>query len=253
MAHRRSSFCAATGRRPSALNWESGDFGTYALPLSLECDPFLYGTRQDIAATTLRNGVTGSPVATITATGIKGDAPTPAVVWTSTTAASMKVGMFGSTVKPQLVEAESGTMGANTATTSSSTFSNGSGALFTPVNSTAANRITNLTLPNTSPVPGSYKLMARVKKSVSGDTFKLFVNEADTTDTFTPAYSSTEFQVMELGFITLAGGSAGAAAPLQAPASYTISLNVQRSSGSGTLSIDWIGLMPADGDRGLGS
>lgn len=217
--------------------------------VDLLCEPFALGLREDIASANVANAATGTDLV-LAVTGIIGDVVAPAVVWTDSSLTLSTVALSNSLKAPVLLEAEVDTTTSATVSnvTADATYSNSAGKRWTPAASGSLYTVfVALTIPAGIPA-GNYKVYARVKKSVAGDTWIAQVqadSASSNADDFTLA-ASTEFQMVDMGYLNLSSvkpGHAAAELPLSA---QQLTFQVGRPSGSGTLDLDFLALVPAD-------
>lgn len=240
-----------TYRTPQgAVSWTKNFGDVWTLPVSLVCDAELTGNRVDLPAQTATNAATGTNDMVVTLAGIKGDFQTPAIVWTSTSDASMMARLSSSVRPPVLVEAETyASIGPqSTAITSTATYSNSGGVLLTPV-STSTNLVGTWTMPATLQ-PGTYQVLVRCKLSVaavgwSGYMWGITGLGSDTGATaFTPDGTTTAMQLVDMGTIQIPDRRVGSV-PV-APFLPTFNLTVTRAAtASGTLGVDYFAFIPA--------
>ncbi len=227
-----------------ALAWDDADLGVWTLPVSLAADAYLLGDRVDLASHTVANAVSGTDMVQ-SVSGVKGDAPTPAVIWTPDVDAAEQVLIVGSTTQPAVVEAESMTLAFGTSLVSADTTFSNSGGVVT----SAGGNTTQVSAPLPSNVTGgTYQLWLRLKKSSTSSVWSGSVSGitgfANDVLNF-PTLGTTEFQMVNMGTVEIPERQVGYADPL-APALPTFTFSSTRTSGTGTLSVDYFVFIPVD-------
>lgn len=236
----------------------------------LLAQPFAYGLPETLSSVT----VSGNPAAVSNpmywdVTGIKGDVPAATKIVDTT------AGLFGEQVAlamrrrgtpsaaPFLVQAEAMTQGTNTTTQPNDANFSGAGNNYsrctfgTP---TMTDRLSTSLPPSDSvDARGQYRVYARVRKSVAGDTIRIALQAGpsgtgSTNNTLTtvtlPAVST--LRMIDLGLLQIpfgadpvTDGPSGTELPVYTGA-VLVDLQAARDSGSGNLDLDFLLFVPAD-------
>jgi hypothetical protein len=227
-------------------------------------EPFAIGVRRDLPTVTVTNDpAAGANPTRFDMTGIAGDSPTPAFVRISTMGAGGTAILAQRTVNNPtavtvFVQAESGTLGTDTATWNSALMSGGTGiATNFATNSGLVTRLT-VTVPTaTSPdaLRGRYRVFVRAHSPDSTSTFTLrYVQNPSGSSVNGPQVTfkgdGTNWYLVDLGviespaFATPTGlGYSGLTPGL---ATQQLGIQAARTAGSANLDLDYIYTLPAD-------
>lgn len=243
-----------------------GDFWDVAC--SVLAEPFAIGVRHDIVSSlTLTNDpASGTNPARMDITGVRGDSPSPAFVRYGNLGGQATLTLAQRTINnptalTHFAQAEAATLGTDTTVATVADSSGGASNNAATVSfATNANLVTRLTmsLPSASSseaTKGRYRVLARVRASATATTFTMRwqVSGSDTvwgpTVTYTAAtsYSIVDLGVLEVPTVTTVPTAIGYSA--LAATGYTLqALQIQaaRTSGSASLHIDYVYLIPAD-------
>lgn len=239
-------------------------------------EPFAYGTKQTLSAATVTNDpAAGTNGQFFDVTGVLGDVETPLML--SIPASGLLPGGSSATgltsciavrrrgtpsAAPFLVQAESLSLATDTTLPGADAAMSGSGSNYARVSfATDPSLIVRLSTASTSwvaasrDVRGTYRVLARTRKSVAGDTIQLQLrynaNGLTVTNTAATLSSSTNIRYSDLGLITLPAGAdpvydllSGTELPAVA-ANFSI-LASRGAGGSGNLDLDFLLFVPAD-------
>lgn len=243
-----------------------------------DTEPYAYGTRVDQAAVAVPQDPSNAAAFVLDVNGVTGDSPTPAVIRTSdqsilagthgTLVAVRRSGTPGSltglTVQAEAGSAQ-GTVSGVTVTSpfADASFSGGNGVRFTftapydPANGNAGSLSVTPALSGAQ-APGLYRVLARVRRSVQQEvTFRATLAAgAYELDPVTMANAvGVNTRVMDLGVVQLPVGQpqqlAAPVATTNGSSSTPVRILVSRPllvSGTVTVDIDWVALVPADED-----
>jgi hypothetical protein len=234
-------------------------------------EPFAIGIRRDLSTVTVTNDPAAASVPSLwDITGIVGDSPTPAFIRIGTALGPGNPVILAQrtannpTAVTVLAQAESGTMGTDTTVQANDTGMSGSGSNFVRTSfSTNASLVTRLTVttPTSSDAAalrGRYRVFARTRTSATGSNFTIRyvsnVGGADSVNGPQVSFDSldvSQFRYTDLGILEFPGpgpiptamGYSGLPAQV---ATQPLGIQAARNSGTGTLDIDHIYLMPAD-------
>lgn len=233
-------------------------------------EPFAIGARRDLTQVTVTNNpASGTNPIFWDMASIAGDSPTPAFVKIGTAlAVADPVILAQRTVnQPTTVtcfaQCEAGTMGTDTTTQANDTAMSGSSNNFTRTTFTTASLTTRVTVTvPTATAPealrGRYRVFVRVRTSATGSNFTLrYAQNAGGTDfvngpiTSLDSLANTVFRHVDLGVVEFptAGpypttiGYSGLSAQM---VTQTLAIQAGRNSGTATLDMDYVYLMPAD-------
>lgn len=231
-------------------------------------EPFAYGIKQTLAPVTVANNPASANGCFWDVTGIKGDVETPVVLRMAADKvfdATKRQSLFAvrrrgtPSSMPFLVQAESCTQGTNTTTQANDATYSGSGNNFSRCTFSTATNSLRLTLPaptDDANLRGTYKLYARIKKSVSGDPVLVQVkwNSATYTNDQVTLPASTLFRFVDLTpapqFIPMPSAPDpvydGYSNVEQVVGGQTVEVWAARSSGTTTLDFDFFLYVPAD-------
>jgi len=242
---------------------------TWRAVLQIEADPWASGLRHDVQAETT---VTNDPAAAtrgmlLDITGVLGDLPTPAFMWHSAgDLPPVLVATRSTGVPADLVwfhQAEAMTAGTDVgAATADATASGGSRRTITSFStSTMLKRLESL-WPATSPTVaqleamiGSYRVLVRVRKSVSGDTIQMQHKGRNayleySTGPVQTLASGTGWQIVDLGVLDFPLGMThrtwGSGGVAVRPSNAYVEIYAAQTTGSGGLDFDFVALVPAD-------
>lgn len=231
---------------------------------SIEAEPFAYGLRVDQSPVTVAYNPAAANGCYLDVNSVTGDVETPAYVAISaatsalaTTPSYLAVRRHGTPSSfPLVYQAESATVGADT-TVAASNDATASGAGNNYVTTTfagtptSANRLTvAFTAGNQVETRGTFRVLARIKKSVSGDTIQMSARTSVFVANTVTLPTGTNWQVVDLGLVQFPlnedspTGYAGTYANLASD--LTLLLYAERVAGSGTLKIDHVLAVPAD-------
>jgi hypothetical protein len=249
---------------PEALVWLSEDI-VKEVVVSLIAEPFALGVRETLGATTVSNNpAAGANGCYIDYTGVKGDVETPLVLtyngnnfsspfyYSPGLACGVRT---GAAPYPTLFrQAESLTLGTDTTAVADATHSGGSKARCTFANNSYLTRVSGTfptaTVPAGAENRGVYRVFARVQATVLS-TFKIGIAGSNSTSDYA---LNTYAQILDLG--TLSASTAFPVSSGYDSVRYsvttlpTINFGAQRVSGTGSLDIDYILLIPADESYG---
>lgn len=231
-------------------------------------EPFAIGIRHDIASsvTVTNDPASGTNRTFFDLTGVRGDSPSPAVVRVGTAlSASNPLIMAQRTANNPtsltlFAQAESGTMGTDTTVQSADSAMSGSGSNYVRTSfSTSSSLVARLTvtLPTGSDAAalrGRYRVYVRTRTSATGSQFTMRFLQNDGVNgpqTTFASLASTEFRHVDLGVIDTPGvspapatiGYSGLATQM---ATQPLAIQIQRNSGTATIDMDYVILMPAD-------
>lgn len=219
--------------------------------VELLAEPFALGLRERL--------VTAQPVANDNTDGgyftggvVLGDVPTPAVIsFTEAVTQPIWIASGGAGGFPMGYAAEGGTNGTDTSSVvGDATYANSAGKLVSFATTTAmATRVSGISGP--TPSLGLCRVWMRCKKSVAGDSINVRVKSstlgpiAVPTEAAPVSLATTAFQMVDLGLVELpAGGSAGVGHDQDDLAPFDLFIDAERASGSGSLGIDYVTLVP---------
>jgi len=237
--------------------------GVNRLRLSLEilAEPFAYGQMVEVTGITVNNDpAAGSNGLYFEVTGVTGDVPTPVLLLINevdVAQGALAVRRHG-TPAIYFRQAEALTQMTDTASGAEAGHSGGSRSSTSFATASMQTRLTGA-FPLSSPTSsveyrGTYRVFARVQKSVGGDDIRCRIKWAGnnllvTGDTVTLGDTGTA-QLVDLGLFTvppfvdpIGGGYSNDPLAVQVD---TIEFQAERVSGSGTLEWDYIVLLPAD-------
>lgn len=234
-------------------------------------EPFAIGIRRDLSTVTVSNDPAAASVpARWDITGIVGDAPTPAFVRIGTALGGGNPILLAQrtvnqpTTVTTFAQCEAGTMGTDTTVQATDAAMSGTGSNFVRTSfATSASLQTRVTVTvPTATAPealrGRYRVFLRVRTSGTGSNFSLrYVQNSTGADVVvgpTTTYDSlvnTEFRHIDLGLAEFptagpypaAMGYSGLAAQM---VTQTLGIQVGRNTGTGTIDLDYVYLMPAD-------
>jgi hypothetical protein len=232
--------------------------------LDIPAEPFAVGPRIDVSPVTVANNPASANGLFLDVTGVKGDVETPAIVRMPADAvydATFKTSLLATRRRgtpssaPFLVQAESCTLGTGvTLPGNDATMSGASSnyARYTPSGSTNAVRLTTAAPTSNTDLRGLYRLLARYRKSVSGDTFSVQAKWANGTiaNTAVTLPSGTALRYVDLGMVQFPAGTDpiydGFSNTEIAVSGTTTEIWVARTAGSGNLDFDFLLYVPAD-------
>jgi len=252
---------------PETVTWDRMDRRcTVVIPAK----PFAIGTREDLASSVTVNNdpAAGSNGLLLDVTGVKGDVETPLLMeYTDSSTIGFRPGLVvgvrpGSSPYPAIFrQAESLTQGTDTSTSADATFSGGSKSRVTFATvATMFGRLSGsfptATVPAGAENIGVYRVFVRAAKTVGGDVIKAqtvvsTVSSAALGPKVIVNAGSTAAAMVDLGTISIndwaprvPGYGSGTAYRLES--TPTVSIQAERTSGSGSLDIDYVLLVPAD-------
>jgi hypothetical protein len=244
---------------------------TWRVDCNILAEPFAIGIRRDLATVTVTNDPAAASVPSRwDMTGIVGDSPTPAFIRIGTALGPGNPVILAQrtannpTAVTVFAQAEAGTMGTDTTVQANDTGMSGSGSNFVRCSfSTSSSLVTRLTVTaptatDAAALRGRYRVYARTRTSATGSNFTVRyvsnvggANSVNGPQVSFDSLASTEFRYTDLGVLEFPGpgpipaamGYSGLAAQV---ATQPLGIQIQRNSGTGTLDIDHIYLMPAD-------
>lgn len=252
---------------PENVRW---DISRKTVRVTLLAEPFALGIREDIAAVTVRNDPTLTNGLFMDITGIKGDVETPLFFEYTRGATYFQRGLAVG-VRPKgtasayptiFRQAESLTMGTNTTSGADAAMSGGNRARCTFGTATMQTRVSGKFPQSTEPAGaeciGQYRVFVRVAKTVGGDVINMRVGTSLDSATKVvyerstplPVAASTSPILVDLGIISV--GDVFPTSPGYDTTAYraetlpTLLIEAERTSGSGSLDIDYVCLVPAD-------
>ncbi|RYC14559.1 hypothetical protein [Nocardioides zhouii] len=205
-------------------------------------EPFALGLREDIAAATVAPSSTAYGV---TISTVKGDVATPPVLFTGTTAITSQQWLLATTNPVRFYEAELAVNGTDAADVSNAEYSSGAGVSVSfATNAAMTTRLSDFLGQQNPITAGRHRALARMKLSTTGSTVRarLLVNGTPVPTPSGAAYATlsdtSTAQVVDLGFVHVAGGGVGFDTALSAGPELIIQL--QRVSGTATVVVDWL-------------
>lgn len=243
---------------------------TWRVSCNVLAEPFAIGIRRDLSTVTVTNDPAAASVPSLwDITGIVGDSPTPAFVRIGTALGPGNPVILAQrtannpTSLTLFAQAEAGTMGTDTTVQANDAGMSGAGSNFvrtTFATATLQTRLT-VTVPTSSDATalrGRYRVFARIRTSAVGSNFTVrYVQNSGATNPVNgpqvsfDSLASTEFRYTDLGVMEFPGPGPGPVAmgysglPAQA-ATQPLGIQAARNSGTATLDIDHVYLMPAD-------
>jgi hypothetical protein len=231
--------------------------------VTLLAEPFALGVREDLAAITVRNDPTLVNGLFCDLTGIKGDVEVPLFIEYADGGGGLARSGFtvgvrsGSAPYPnRFIQAESMSAVTDTSVVADAAFSGGSKArtTFVGIQALAARlggKFPNLTDPAGAENWGVYRVFARVAQTVATDVISLAIGAgAGTNSPSVTIKSQTQPQMVDLGTVDATAGlaTAGGYAATEYRIEYQAALRfyAARTSGSGSLDIDYLVFVPAD-------
>jgi hypothetical protein len=231
---------------------------------SVLAEPFAIGVRRDIATVTVTNDpAAGANPTRWDMTGIVGDSPTPAFVRIS------NMGAGGTAILAQrtanspstltaFVQAESGTLGADTATWTSTAMSGGAGVAVSFASTSSLTTRVTVTVPAASSADalrGRYRVFVRAHTPNAATVYTLRYVQNPSGDSIngpqvTFQGDGTNWFLVDLGVIEFPAFQAptgiGYSSLPPGFSSGTVAVQVQRNSGGSNLDLDYVYLVPAD-------
>jgi hypothetical protein len=235
--------------------------------LDIPAEPFAYGSRVDLGSFTINNDPAAGSNGLffdITSGNVKGDVETPLIIRMPASAvydATLKTSLFATKRRgtpssaPFLVQAESCTLGTGVTLPGNDAAMSGAGsnyARYTPSGSTNAVRLTTPAPTSGTDLRGAYRLLARYRKSVSGDTFTVQAKWANGTiaNTAVTLPTGTAIRYADLGIVQFPAGADpvydGYSNTEIAVSGTTTEIWVARTAGTGNLDFDFLLYVPAD-------
>jgi hypothetical protein len=232
--------------------------------LDIPAEPFAVGPRIDVSPVTVAHNPASANGLFLDVTGVKGDVETPAIVRVPADKvydATFKTSLIATRRRgtpssaPFLVQAEACTLGtAVTLPGNDATMSGASSnyARFTPTGTSNAVRLTTAAPTSNTDLRGVYRLLARYRKSVSGDTFTVQAKWATGTiaNTAVTLPSGTALRYVDLGYVSFPAGTDpifdGYSNTEVAVSGTTTEIWAARAAGSGNLDFDFLLYVPAD-------
>lgn len=235
----------------------------YTASLEIIAEPFAYGLKvvAVAAATVNNNPAAGSNPQYVDVTGVTGDVATPAYIETSGFGQG-----FGQLIASRrhgtpphiFFQAEAMTQGTDTTTQANDAAYSGAGNNYSKctfaTSTTLGTRLSTADFPRASPTVddrGTYRVFVRVKKSTAGDVVKMRyrLTSPDVTGP-TVTIPNVNLILLDLGLLQIPPG----ADPVFDGYNNTqwvfskcmLSIDAERTSGTGTLNIDYVLLIPAD-------
>lgn len=230
--------------------------------VTLLAEPFALGIREDIASVTVNNQPTAANGMFINLSGIKGDVDTPLYIeYQDSTASQQRAGYAlgvraGTTPYPVLYnQAELYGLVVDTTVVADAAFSNGSKTRTTFAGiATMTPRLSgnwpSLTDPAGAENWGSFRIFARVAKTVAGDVIRMATGTGAAQSPAVTLKNQTTPQIVDLGVRDSTGGMPEVAGydatPWRIEDQLGLSIVAERASGTGFLDIDYIVFVPAD-------
>lgn len=242
----------------------------WRIQCSVLAQPFAIGIRHDVTAGAVvtNDPASGTNPTRLDISGVRGDSPSPAFVRVALASGTFPTFFWGQrtannpTALTVFAQAESGTLGTDTTVQANDVNMSGSGSNFVRTSfATSAALVTRLTVtvPTTSDpaaLRGRYRVMAKIRMSGGGSNFtaKYLHNPGLVNSVSGPQISfdsSAAITVADLGIVEFGGpgvvpatiGYSGLSAGF---ATQQIAIQVSRNSGTATLDIDYVYLLPAD-------
>lgn len=245
---------------PDNVRW---DITRKQVKVTILAEPFALGLREDIAAITVRNDPTLTNGLFADLTGVKGDVETPLFIEYADGAAGLQrsgfaVGVrWGSSPYPnRFHQAESmGLAVPDTTVVADAAMSGGSKTRTTFTSSAThtprlASNFPALTDPAGAENWGVYRVFARVAQTVATDVITMSVRSVGIDNRSVILQSQTQPQLVDLGTLdstcglSTVGGYAAAEYRIEDQAGLFLSAG--RTSGTGSLDIDYLAFVPAD-------
>lgn len=244
---------------PDNVQW---DVTRKKVTVTVLAEPFALGLREDLAAITVRNDPTLTNGLFCDLTGIKGDVETPLFIEYADGGAGLARSGFAVGVRAgaspypnRFQQAESMSVLNDTSVVADATFSGGSKTRTTFATvPTFGGRLTsnlpNLTDPAGAENWGVYRIFARVAQTVAGDVITMATRTAGTYNRAVTIKSQTQPQLVDLGTLdsTLGVSTVGgyAVADYRIEDQAILVIGASRTSGTGSLDIDYVAFVPAD-------
>lgn len=225
----------------------------------VEAQPFGIGLRQNVlsSAVITNNPASGTNPARIDLTGIKGDSPAPAFInlgsaFGATSYFIISQRTRDTTITP-FVQAESGTLGTDATLPGNDAAFSGSGSNYVRVGFTTATLATRVTVTIPTTSKGTYRVFARVRNNTATTTYQIQTDLGGVSGPLTEfTLASAAISVLDLGLFDFpypaptppSFGHSGLTATSY-PA-QTMGIQAARTTGTGTLDIDYLYFMPAD-------
>lgn len=233
-------------------------------------EPFALGIRHDITAGAVitNDPASGTNPGRLDITGVRGDSPAPAFVRVALGSGTFPTFFWSQrtannpTSLTVFAQAEAGTLGTDTTVQANDTNMSGSGSNYVRTSfSTSSSLVTRLTV--TAPTAsdpaalrGRYRVLVKIRMSASGSNFTMrYVQNPSGTNSTSGQQisfdSSAAITTVDLGVIEFPGPGA---TPVTIgysglPAGYAtqqLAIQVGRNSGTATLDMDYVFLLPAD-------
>lgn len=234
--------------------------GFYRARLAIPAEPFALGLRQNpVTALDINNDPAAASNGMFAdVTGVLGDVDTPALLTIADSAAVnmlLTVAVRSRGTPSSLTrfrQAESMTLDASVTSVAVGTFSGGNGArvAFGTTNDLTTARLTQLDFLGTASVEhaGIYRLMARVARSggAATDDFEVKAVIGPVTGQTVTVSNLTGPQMVDLGLFGLAYPPVYDGYGAQLPVDSDVIFYARRTSGSGSLDVDYILALPAD-------
>lgn len=241
---------------------------TWRVSCNVLAEPFAIGVRHDITAGAVitNDPAGGTNPARLDITGVRGDSPAPAFVRVAATGTSNT--FFWSqrtggnpTALTHWVQAEAGTLGTDTTVQANDANMSGSGSNFVRTSfATNAGLVTRLTVTvptatDSSALRGRYRVLVKARMSNTGNLTMRYVQAPGSTNFVNGQQISFDSSVttttVDLGVIEFPGPGAVPATIGYSglPAGYAtqqLAIQVGRNTGSTTLDMDYVFLLPAD-------
>jgi hypothetical protein len=246
------------------------------LSVAFLAEPFAYGLLETpvSAVTVSADPAAGSNGCFVDVTGVKGDVESPALIrWPESAVAETRQSLFAVRRRgtpsgtPFVFQAEAMTQGPDTTTQANDAAFSGAGNNYSrctfSTNALLTARLTLTDLGTASvDLRGTYRVFVRYRKNTSGDGINLRLvwgdgsrNDVITNDTFaTP--NTTNITMADLGLISIPYGLDSvydfrSGTELVVDDRFRIEIEAGRTSGSGSLDLDFVLLVPADDRFGL--
>jgi hypothetical protein len=237
---------------------------------SILAQPFAIGIRHDITtgAVITNDPASGTNKTFLDITGVRGDSPAPAFVRVALASGTSPTFFWAQRTANNpaaltvFAQAEAGTLGTDTTVQANDVNMSGAGSNFVRTSfSTDAGVVTRLTVTvptatDASALRGRYRMLAKIRTSASGSNFTMryVQNPSSTNSTNGPQISfdsSAAITTADLGVVEFPGPGAtptaiGYSGLSAGYATESFAIQIGRNSGSATLDMDFVYLLPAD-------
>jgi hypothetical protein len=256
--------------RSSPDSWQIHTDGSFLnIDAEVLAEPFGYGLLETpVSAATLATNPASANGHLLDVTGVKGDVETPALIrWPASAVVANRESLFAvrrrgtPSATPFLWQAEALTQGTDTTTLANDAAFSGAGNNYSRTTfATVATMATRLTLSDlgTASVDlrGRYRVYARYRKNTAGDAVSLQIQWGTsggtvTTNTTFVTPNVATLVMADLGEVQIPRGQDPVTnlfdgVAVAASDTFHLAFRAQRVSGSGTLDIDYLILVPAD-------